>query len=270
VNMKNKEELVARVRAFRDKFKKYLEVCGVFWQARNHFASGATPDEALEEKLREELTEEWGRLESLFAKMGAPRFTIVPSIGYPTYFFDEALSANFDSPHKGEGIVSAISSATKVIGLIEALSEAEYKSLHRKTPTLFISHAFRKENEELVKNIKELLSSFPISIITGAQPGTESISEKVKGLMDDSDFVLALLTKDEEQKDSSWTPSKWVFDEIAYAVGQKKPVIRMLETGASYKGAISGDAEYISFQRDNLTESLIKLVQVLNSLLTKK
>ena len=90
---------------------------------------------------------------------------------------------------------------------------------------LFISYSFKEENEKLVRMIKDFLEAYSIFIITGAKPSTNSVSEKVKKLIDDSDCALAVLTKDEEQKDKSWTPSKWVFDEIAYASGKRKTVI---------------------------------------------
>ena len=266
--MKNKEELKKKITAFRDKFKEYLEVCRSVWQARRRYSDGA---EHLEKEgtLREQLTEEWGQLENIFRKIGAPMFGVIPAIGYRTMFFDEALSADFESPHKGDGLQSSISSATKAIGLIDALSDSDYAGLTRRTPILFLSHSFRKENEELIAQINTLLSSFPVSVVTGAKPATGSITEKVKGLVDDSNFILSILTRDEEQKDGSWSPSKWVYDEIAYVQGQKKPVIMLLEENASYKEGISGDAEYIRFNRSNLTDALLKLVTVLNSLLSK-
>jgi len=270
--MKNKEELKKKITAFRDRFKEYSEVCSSVWQARHRYSDESDKKAELhgkEETLREQLTEEWGQLEDIFRKIGAPMFGVTPAIGYRTMFFDEALSADFGSPHKGTGLQFAISSATKAIGLVDALSDSDYAGLIRKTPILFLSHAFRKENEELVAKINILLSSFSVSVVTGAKPATGSISEKVKGLVDDSNYVLSILTKDEEQKDGSWSPSKWVYDEIAYAHGQKKPVIILLEEDVAYKEGISGDAEYIRFNRNDLTDALLKLVTVLNGLLSK-
>ena len=221
-----------------------------------------------EEKLREELTEEWGRLKRVIWRLGVSTITVTPSIGYKEHIFEEALSARiFENPLKFSSLTNAIQSATQAIGAIDSLTDIEFNQLTKRTPILFVSYSFKKENEGLVRTIKDFLEAYPISIITGAKPSTGSVSEKVKKLINDSDCVLAVLTKDEEQKDKSRTPSKWVFDEIAYASGKKKTVIRLLEKGTNYKAAISGDAEYIGFERSNLTEAFVKLAHVLNSLL---
>lgn len=262
-----KEDLKKKITIFRDGLKDYRKV---YLEILENKYNAQKKEDLLEkeEQLREELTEEWGQLERMFKKIGAPMITVIPSIGYPTHFFDEALSAQiFDNPHKYRGLEDAISSATKVIGLVDALTDIEFKKLTQKTPILFISYSFKEENEKLVRIIKDFLEAYPISITTGAKPSTGSLSEKVKKLIDDSDYVLAVLTKDEEQKDKSWTPSKWVFDEIAYASGKGKTVIRLLEKGTNYKAAISGDAEYINFEKNNLTGAFIKLAHILNSLL---
>lgn len=259
--MMNRNELKDRVKTFRDKLKEYqelLEKIGKSNIVRSQLLEG-------EAKLREELTEEWGRLERIFVQLGLPNIYVFPNLGHKEYIFDEALAAEF-SDNKYLYLSKAIAIATKAIGSVDSLTEIGFKKLSRRTPALFLSYSFRKENEELIGKIKDFLSAYPLSITTGAKPSTDYISEKVKGLINSSDYVLAVLTKDEEQKDGEWNPSKWVLDEIAYALGGEKVIIRLLEDGVNYKPGISGDAEYIGFKRDNLTGAFIKLAQILNSL----
>jgi len=268
--MEDKKGLKERIVSFRDGLKEYR----VVWielkkEAYNH--RGREVRKSLsdkEEKMRERLTEEWGRLRKIFHYLGVCVMTITPGIGYRQHIFEEALSGQLiHNILKGESLVNAISSATQAIGEVESLTETEFNRFTQKTPNLFLAHSFREENEKMVARIKKLLESFPLSITTGEKPTTKYVSEKVKKLIADSDYVLVILTKDEEQKDKSWQPSKWLNDELAFALGKGKTIIRFLEKGVDYKPAISGDSEYIPFNKDNLTDALIKLVQLLNTVL---
>ncbi|MCL4416754.1 MAG: hypothetical protein M1365_08680, partial [Actinobacteria bacterium] len=147
-----------------------------------------------EEELREQLVEEWGGLEKIFSRLGAPMIAVTPAVGYNELVFDEALSGEIhDNPRKYECLELAIQSATKAIGLLGACTDTELRKLFRKTPIFFISYSFRKKNEKLINTIQELLAAFYISIVTGEKPSTGSISEKVKRLIDDSDYILAVL-----------------------------------------------------------------------------
>lgn len=265
----NKTDQLLEIRHFRDGLKKYFEICNRFWEARNRYSS---PDDTTireEEKLREDLTEKYGRLEVLFNRMGTPTRAVVPAIGVPYSIFDEALSADFERRSKGDCLEQAISSATKAIGLFEALSESDYRGLQRATPVVFIGHSFAEVHREKVNAIKEFTATFPLSVITGEKPATEEISEKIKKLIDDSDFIMAILTKDNELSGGQMTPSKWVSDEVAYAMGKNKKIIRLVEDGLLYEAALSADAEYIQFSSENPYTAFAKLSQVLNGLLEK-
>ena len=96
---------------------------------------------------------------------------------------------------------------------------------------------------------------------------TKGVSEKVKGLIDEADIVVAILTKDEPIEGGKMSPSKWVSDEIAYAIGKKKTIVRLIEQDVEYKPTISGDAEYISFGKNNLAPAFSRLSELFNSFL---
>ena len=77
-------------------------------------------------------------------------------------------------------------------------------------------------------------------------------------------MVVAIMTKDEQDDKGAWSPSKWIIEELAYALANKnKEMIRLLEKGCDTNGRIFGDKEYIPFDRENPTEAFIKLVDVL-------
>jgi hypothetical protein len=272
ISSMSKNDQLDQVRKFRDGLKEYMLVCNEVWQARNEYR---TADEAVyrkERTLREKLIEEWGRLEQLFLKIGAATHSYHPATGIARPIFDEAFSGDFENPFKGEYLGAAIQAATKAIGLLDALSETQYKSIQKTTPVIFVAHSFDERHKEAVKSIQEFVSSFPVSVITGEKPTLKGMADgvpaKIKSLIEDSDLIIAVLTQDDNQEEKM-IPSKWVSDEIAYSLGRNKQIVRLLEKGTHYKAAISGDAEYIEFTKENLSPAFLKLSQILNGFLSK-
>ena len=260
--MNKKDDIKEKITSFRDDLKKYYDLCLKYNNERKFIGE----DEILlhqqeERNLSENLVERWGELEKIFIRIGADITSITPAIGIPEKFFDESLR-NDSGPYKFRYLSLAIHSASKAIGLITSMGDQEIEKIMEKIPVLFISYHISKENNIIIEQLKDFTNSFQISVITGTEPETDSLSEKEKRLIDESDYLLAILTKDEEKKDGSWIPSKWVSDEIAYSIGLNKKIIRIVEKGLYYKPAISGDAEYITFDRNNISETIIKLAKI--------
>jgi hypothetical protein len=59
-----------------------------------------------------------------------------------------------------------------------------------------------------------------------------------------------------------WTTSAWVVDEKAYALAKEKKLVLIKEVGVQSIGGIQGDYEYLEFEREEIAELLIKLVQL--------
>jgi hypothetical protein len=266
-----KVDQIKHIRKFRDSLKKYKTICEEFWIAHREHRNVEKSVAIKEAKMRELLTEMWGRLEQLFHRINAPTSTLHPGIGIVRPIFDDALSSDFDGGVKGMQLESAIGSATKAIGLLDALSESQYKGIYRSTPNIFVAHSFKDEHRNLIDEVKKFISSYPVSITTGEKPTltgvVKGIPEKVKRLIDDAQLVIAILSKDEIIADGKMIPSKWVSDEIPYALGKGKTVIRFQEDGVEFKPTISGDAEYVPFSKENLSTAFIKLSELLNSFL---
>lgn len=267
----DKADQLKQVRNFRDLLKEYKTICQQFWIARNQYRQVERQAVTKEAEMRELLTEEWGRLEQLFFKINAPISTLHPMANVVRPIFDDALSPDFEGSVKGDALENAIGSATKAIGLLDALSESQYKGIRRSTPNIFIGHSFKEEHKNTIDQIKNFVDTYPVSVITGEKPTltgiTKGIPEKVKRLIDDADLVVAILSKDEEIADGKMTPSKWVSDEIAYSLGKGKIVIRLQEDGVEFKPAISGDAEYFPFSKEDLSPTFLKISELLNGFL---
>ena len=125
--METKEEFKKRVIVFRNILKDYR----VTWFKIIKEEYSSQDKETLfnkEERLREELMEDWGRFKTIFLRLNVPTITVTPSIGYNEHIFEEALSGRlFDNPLKGASLINAISSATQAIGIVDSLNEEEFK-----------------------------------------------------------------------------------------------------------------------------------------------
>lgn len=268
----NQDQLEKEITQFRDDLKKYQEIVRDIWIEKNKHTSWEEIENMIKTKeapLREKLTEKFGKLERYFIKIGIAMKASMYGNVFP--IFDTALEAKlFDNPSKGESLSMAIQMATKALGITKSLDDKEVKRLKKETPIIFVSYNFSEENKEITAKFIDFISKFDVAILRGSEVDTISISEKVKTKIDDADIVIAIMTKDEQNDKSVWFPSKWIIEELAYALANKdKEIIRLLEKGCDPSGRIFGDKEYISFERKDLSEALIKLVEVLNKKINK-
>lgn len=121
--------------------------------------------------------------------------------------------------------------------------------------TVFISHS--TSDFSLVYQLKEWLEINGITAYLAEldpQYG-ESIADKVARAIDQSDCVIAFLTKDGAR-------SRWVNQEIGYAEGVPKLVIPVAEEGVTVPGFLEG-REYVPFTWDNPAEAIDKLIAYL-------
>ena len=272
-----KKQLEKKIRNFRDQLKKYRDLSFEVFRCQQN-GDDAKDLYAKWGILRETLLEEWGRIEKSFQNMGVKMVTRHAASGTTSYIFDEALGSQILDPYMAdivaESLDRAIEASSMAIGIVDSLDSEQIKQLDSGGRTMFISYHYDKEerNKELIQFLRdELLSAYPLFFTTGERPtktGIEKgVPEKVRQLIEGADYTFFLLTKDKEQKDGQWTPSKWVLDEVAHARAKGKMTILFLEEGAIFEKGIIGDIEYISFLREDMVKAVAKLVQLLNSIL---
>lgn len=256
---------------FRDDLKEYQKIVRRIWKIPyySRLEESKKLREVEEAPLREKLVEEFGKLEKYLMKMGISMVATMYNRSFP--IFDSALDEQLsDNPIKGGALSMAIQMTTKAVGIVKSLNDKDLGRLEKKTPIIFISYNFGEKSKDITKKFKDFISKFDIAISEGSEVNTISVSEKVKTKIDDADIVVAIMTKDEQNDKGIWSPSKWIVEELAYALANKnKEIIRLLEKGCDTSGRIFGDKEYISFDRKNPTEALIKLAEVLNKKINK-
>lgn len=258
--------LEKEITQFRDDLKEYQKIVRDIWSGKQNHSGWEEIKKIMETRetpLREKLIEDFGRIEKYFIKIGITMEGTIYGKVFP--IFDSALDAElFDNPIKGEALRMAVQMAIKAAGIVKSFNEKEVGRLEKETPIVFVSYNFNKKNKDITKIFKDFISKFDVAILEGSEVNTISVSEKVKTKIDDADIVVAIMTKDEQDDKGVWSPSKWIIEELAYSLAKNKEIIRLLEKGCDTNGRIFGDKEYIPFDRENPTEALIKLAEILN------
>lgn len=257
--------IVEEIRAFRDSFKGYQETCAHIWRARNDYTAPTDDLFGLEERQREQLTETLGRLEPVLRRIPGLYFQYhIAATNQVVSFFDEALSSDFENPHKGDSICFAIQALTKAVGGASRFPESQLRAFLRSSPRAFLSYSFRPENDELVGLVRGQLLAMAFDVVEGDDPRPVSVSDKVKSKIDSCDVAVVLMTK-EVQTSQGWSASTWVNQEATYALGRKMVVIRLIEADVVSDGKIFGDQEYVRLERSNPAKAIVQLARMLQS-----
>jgi hypothetical protein len=133
------------------------------------------------------------------------------------------------------------------------------------SPTAFLGHSFSPTDKIVVDCVKETLEAIGIRVTTGERPLARSVSEKVKRRIEGQHMFVGLFTRKEKIAGKKlWSPSAWIIDEKAYALGKGKRLILLKEDGVDAIGALQGDEEYVEFTRDRLEFLVRRLVQLFN------
>jgi len=128
--------------------------------------------------------------------------------------------------------------------------------------SIFVGHSFAKKDSIVVDAVLNSLSILGINVVTGERPWARRISDKIKGRIDRCDLVLIVMTRRTKTNKGNYDTSGWLIDEKAYAVGQKKSLILMVENGVKNIGGLQGDLEKIRFERRTLHNAILKLQEV--------
>jgi len=132
-------------------------------------------------------------------------------------------------------------------------------------PTIFVGYRYTEQDEELAKRFIEIIRLEGFNPISGKTAKAEDIDEKVKRMIETSEGVIIIFTKEKELKEGGWTTSTWLTDEKSYALGQGKRVGLFFEDriAPSQKKRIHGDLEYIEFNCEHLEEAFLQAIPYL-------
>ncbi len=125
---------------------------------------------------------------------------------------------------------------------------------------IFMAFAFRDEDKGLVNYIERLLASQFVQPVTGKKLGGGQLTAEVQKRIEESDALIALMTRRDQLVNGGWTTHKWVIDELDWARGKDKHAIAIVEEGVDVSGMFQSH-EYIPLNRQNPLEALIYLAE---------
>lgn len=158
----------------------------------------------------------------------------------------------------------------------------------------FVGHSFNEEDEPIIRKFCKYLDTLADSIglqwESAEQAEPKVLAQKVKEKMANKDIFIGICTKKEivldpkvvysllpwfsvvkaNKKNLTWKTSDWILQEAAYAIGQGKSIILLIEKGVRNPEPFQTNHEYIIFERNNIAADVLnKLTQMLISLRQK-
>jgi len=151
----------------------------------------------------------------------------------------------------------------------------------------FIARSFDDSDSPKIDPILKFLDSFRSNGFiceTAERAEVESVSKKVRGIIDECQVFVGILTKRYPVYDlgprfraafavilnqltpSKWTPPLWVMQECGYALRGEKKLVLFLETGVEIPG-LQGDLEYIRYDPTDPVSAFQRASEMINTLL---
>jgi hypothetical protein len=127
---------------------------------------------------------------------------------------------------------------------------------------IFLSFSFRDADRELVGMVDQLVMSHQLTRVTGRRLEGQNLTDAIREKINNSDGLIALLTRRDARADGGWTTHDWVRDELNFARQAEIPAIAMLEDGVVMSGAY-GHHERIEFSRKELPTALLAVSETL-------
>jgi hypothetical protein len=131
----------------------------------------------------------------------------------------------------------------------------------------FVGQSFAEADIRVNEPVRRFLEAFGLSVTTGEKPSAQTVSSKVKARIEEADIFVGIFTRrDKLAGKEEWSASAWVIDEKAYALAKGKRLVLLKEAGVSSVGGLQGDYEYLEFERGNLEDLLVRLLETLRGL----
>lgn len=133
------------------------------------------------------------------------------------------------------------------------------------SPLVFVGYRFNEDDEKIANKFMKLMELEKLEPISAEISKAEDIDDKVRKMIDDSNGVAIICTKEKELRDGGWTTSTWLIGEKGFAMGKDKEVILFFEDciAESERKGIHGALEIIEFNRAQMDEAILKAIPYL-------
>ncbi|MFC7302034.1 hypothetical protein [Cognatiluteimonas weifangensis] len=156
----------------------------------------------------------------------------------------------------------------------------------------FVAHSFSAQDEEHVNkflgflsHLSEINSGFSWAHALVAKP--QDLREKVLEAINDKNLLIAICSRHSysispsdvrsgwigsnvkfSKDDLVWTASEWIIQEIGLAFGRGMNLVLLVEEGVRKPGGLQGNIEYIDFVRKAPERSFVRLMEMINALIS--
>ena len=134
-------------------------------------------------------------------------------------------------------------------------------------PKCFLSCSLDETDRPIMDWFTDLLYALEFEVLSGNVPEPRPPAEKVRGMIHDSDAVVAILTRrDRIESRNAWRPPEWVQNEIGMAYEAGKAMAVCAEEDVDISGLAPLVTHYERWNRGNLAEAAPRIVRYLVSL----
>jgi hypothetical protein len=118
----------------------------------------------------------------------------------------------------------------------------------------FVSMSSDPADQEINNYVIGILKSLQIDYETGERYSKESIPEKVKNMIEESELFIGIIVRRDRIEGGGFTTTGWLLKELGLAQGCKKEVIAWVERGIKDIADLNYEKEIIYFDRTNLVD----------------
>lgn len=130
--------------------------------------------------------------------------------------------------------------------------------------SMFVGHSFDARDKPVVDVVCRLLTTLDIKVVTGEKPKADRVSTKVRRRIEECEGFMGVFTeRDKLAGKDKWATSAWIIDEKAYALASNKKLVLIKERRVSSIGGLQGDYEYLEFDRDDLADLILRLLEMI-------
>lgn len=129
---------------------------------------------------------------------------------------------------------------------------------------VFVAFGYNDRDKWIPEMVFPILTAFGIDVVTGENMAGESIPQKVRDKIKNSDGLLAFLTRRDDLGNGTYNTHKWVTDEVAVAIGANRKVIEVREDGLASFSGITDDRQFLKYNEGERDKFLVELVTAIS------
>lgn len=129
---------------------------------------------------------------------------------------------------------------------------------------VFLSYHYDDPNTRIARQIEDLLESHNLRATTGDVLGGGVLTDEIKRQIDEADALVALLTRNQQLANGSWTTHEYVKNEAQHARDAKKPTIAVVEEGVDVTGLYK-ENEFIPYAPTDALRAFLRLSRTISS-----